>query len=397
MFSYKKFLRSIPAPLVEAYLKDRAFDVPEAFDWAQAEDQLVKSLGKIIDASEDAKRSEVISEWLEASSLASELGCRAILNSVGDDDATIDLLREMESHQQRALWTYWQREKVFAKAKELLFFDDRSQRQETKRMRIPAGLPVSTEDADLQALADDVRKFYRKKEGCGDSCDIEITPRHQEGSLQFTIYVQGLANNQPEFTEGRVRRRRSDPAIALALVYHPKEGLIETAVRGGKPYHQMLQDKFKEHLLKVDIDAELLLPEKFKLQNLKFGVALPGAGAHGIDQVRLKNLVLYATDGSGGTVTIEAPGKDATFSAERLAADWFSDRNPLHAQFIIVRAAIALHLIPLADGTVPTPVAVEFRRDGTINWGKISEQHRLVVEHLLVQWGLVDSPLDAAA
>lgn len=392
MFSYKRFLRAVPAELLRDYVAERQFEVKDGFDWDAPEHLFIRFLAAEIDSGDPEWRSALISDLQEASDLADEPGYRAILNACPNDFSLVPVLKDMDTFEQRALWVYWKHPDIFDKAQELRFFDDNATKQETKRTKLNVAEPMSLADPDIEALANSVAAFYRKHEGSGAHCEIETVHRHVEGSMQLTLYIQGLANHRPEFEKGKVQRRRRHPAMELALVYNDETSVVETAVRGGKKYHEMLLGNFIQHLLKSEVKPEALLPQTFKLGNLRYGIIISDGAKYGIQQVRLKKLVLVALDGSGGTQTIEASAKDITQSAERLAARWFRERDPLKGHFAIVQATIAIHFIPPAQGRKRRPLYIEFRRNGTIKWDKINERERAMVESFLVEWGLVDAP-----
>lgn len=393
MFNYKKFLRTVPARVLREYLGERQFLIPHDFDWSAPEDACVKALAAVIDGGDLEWRSALISDLQEAADLADEAGYRAILNACPAYASLVPVLKDMETFEQRALWIFWKHPEVFDKAQEIRFFDDNAIKQETKRTKLNGALPMSLVASDIQALANAVAAFYRQHEGSGDHCEIEIVHRHLEGSVQLTLYIEGLANNRPEFETGKLRRRRSHPAMELALVYNDTTTIVETAVRGGKKYHERLLNGFIRCLLKTVVRPQALRPQTFKLVNLKRGVTVSDGLKYGIQRVRLKKLVLLALDGSGGTLTFNAPAKDITQSAEMLAARWFQERDPLKGLFVIVQATIAIHFIPPTQGRKRRPLYIEFRRNSTIKWDKIDERERAMVEAFLVEWDLVEAPV----
>jgi hypothetical protein len=399
MFNYKRFLRALPAAAIREHLHERSFQLPHDFDWDAGELTLVRALAAHIDEAPAELRAELIADWQEAGDLGDEPGCRAIQNACPAGASLAPSLKQMSSYEERALWVLREHRAVFRKALEIRFFDDNAIKLETRRTKLNTNRALSLAPADLRSLADAVAAFYRKHEGSGDHCVVEVTHRHTEGSVQLTLYLEGLADSRAEFEDGHLQRRRAHPAMELALVHDAKRGIVETAVRGGKKYHDMLLATFVEHLLKADVDTEALQPQRFDMSRLRRGVAARNAVALGIQAIRLKRLVLAPPSGDGGLLTIDATANPLAPSAEKLAEQWFPNANPLRRGFQILQATVAIHFVAPDEGRPRRPIYIEFRRNGTIKWDKIGEHEREMVLGFMAEWGMVseDAPLAEAA
>jgi hypothetical protein len=397
MFNHKKFLRAVPAATLRSYFTAIAFPVPSDLDWDASENELLKSLGAVIDDAEPESRTRLLGDLQEANDLADEAGFRAILNACPASLRLVSAMQHMASFAERALWALWHHPAVFAKAQEIRFFDDNARKADTRRTRLSKRRPMSLAPADHDALARAVAAFYRQHEGSGDHCVVEVAKRHAEGLTQLTLYIEGLADSRPEFEDGTLTRRRSRPAMELALVYDAARGIVETAVRGGKKYHDMLLAAFVEHLLKVEVTTEPLLPQTFDLARLRRGVAVKDAARYGIERVRLKRLVFGSIEDVGATLVIESPARPDAPAADDLADRWFADTSPMFGPFQILQATIAIHFVAPDLGRPRRPLYLEFRRNGTIKWDKVSESERAMVETFVVEWGLVADELPPLA
>jgi hypothetical protein len=85
-------------------------------------------------------------------------------------------------------------------------------------------------------------------------------------------------------------------------------------------------------------------------------------------------------------------GRGQRQSVETQISQVFSQENPLFRNMLVVAAQISLHFFPVAGKRNRRTLVLEFGRRGQSNLDKLEEEDRCLVEPLLVEWGLVDTP-----
>lgn len=392
--SYRSFLRNIPTPssLLQAFLARRDFDPGADFDWNAEEPRVARRLAdRIAEYEPAAVRDRIIADLGRIALLADPAGSRQMRTVCGDEDGITTSFAQLETPEERALWLHEHREDKFEEALEARFFDEQSIKASTTRHDLKVKQAVDRSPEAREALETAIAAFYRKKHGSGQACEVEIIDRHLEGTVQVTVYVQDLSNHRTEFDAGRLRRRRSFPAIELALNYSPKTGCADTAAKGGQEFHTLLATAFAQHLLHHRVDPERIRPKTYKLGNLIYGVSLRGPGPAGLKYVRLKSLTFWDPD-SGLKSEFTTTGRDNAQSVEQQVAVVFSEDNPLTRSFVVIAAQISLHFYPQAGKRRGRTLNLQFGRQGRSNLDRLEEADRVMIEPLLADWGLVDAP-----
>lgn len=392
MFSFKHFVRTVPARTLRPFLESRQFAAVGQIDWSAEESELAKAVIAAIESADPATHDHIVSDMQEASQLADEAGERAIRNVSPAGANVVPLFAALDNAAERALALYYTQPNVFEDALEVRFFDDRSGNPSAKRFDLKHKGSVSRAAKDCRALAAEIAAFYREKEGCGNSCEVEILDRRLEGAVQVTVYVEDLANSRPEFEHGALKRRRSHPAKEVALVYTPATGIADTVARGGPEYHDELVVAFAKHLLGVTIKPDTVKPQIYKLLALKKGVAVPNQAKYGIDSIRLKSLTFVPLDGAGGYLSIEAPGRGGGLCASEWLDRYLPTDNPMRQPFTIVQAAIAVRFLPEDGKKRARSLTLKFTRSGLSNLQQFSEADRSMLQGFMVHWGLIDGP-----
>lgn len=392
MFSYKQFVRMVPAQTLRQFLESRQFTAAAKLDWSVDEADVAKAVVGLIEVAEPEERDRLISDMHEASRLADGIGDRAIRNVCRANSRIVEALAASENPAERALWLYVAHPDVFDDALEARYFDDRASLPSAKRFDLKHIGNVDRSDVARNALAGEISAFFRKREGCGKSVVVEVLDRWLEDAIQVTVYVEDLANNRPEFDHGMLKRRRSHPAKELALVYFYKTGFAETVASGGQDYHDKLATLFAKHMLGITMKPEAVKAETYKLGNLKNGVSVFDQAALGIESLRMKSLTFMPLDGGGGFLTIDAPGKDIHATADGWAAKYLPHDNPLKGAFAIVQAAIGVHFFPEAGRKRRRSLTLKFTKRGMSNLQRFGERERKMLYRFMVEWGLVAQP-----
>jgi len=275
--SYRNFLRNLPiqSELLQGFLAQRGFDAGADFDWQTEEPKVARRLAdRIAGYQPAAVRDQVIADLGRIGQLADAAGSRQMRTVCGDQAVFTEAFTTLETPEERALWLHENDLVKFEEALEARFFDEQSIKASATRHDLKVKRLLDRSPEARQALESAIAAFYRKRHGSGQSCEVEIIDRHLEGTVQLTVYVQDLSNHRVEFDQGRLRRRRSFPAIELALNYSPHTGCADTVAKGGRDFHTVLAAVFAEHLLHHRVEPERIRPRTYPLGHLVHGVAL---------------------------------------------------------------------------------------------------------------------------
>ena len=191
----------------------------------------------------------------------------------------------------------------------------------------------------------------------------EIIDRNKDGTVQVTLFVEGLASNAVGFDQGGLYRRPQRPAIQAAVVYCGRTGTIETVAKGGKPVHEELRKLFAQQLLRIDPRFDAIRPRRFRLGTLAGRPTLPTDPADGIEIARVRRLKLLPTSNRPGALVIEGPSDRPDVSAQGLSAHWFQNWDPVDRGFHIVHATISIHF-RVIEGRQPRTIHLELGSAG---------------------------------
>jgi hypothetical protein len=273
-FSYRQFLRDLPAPISHTYFSSiPAFPV-DSIDWALPQNKLAKSLSSAIEQLSMTESSPILGLFQRIKALACEKGMHAIFNASSDKQQIIDLFHQSTNDIDRAFRFYLANSAGFESAEEILYFDFRAEGMLSKHFHAPIHLTVNEALESLRLFEQSASHFFLKKEGTGRHCFAEITQRHTDDSVQLTLYTEALPSQVMEFGDQGLERRPSRPAKEFAIVYRPNQGRIETVVTGGVLVHQKMGELFCEFLLGIKPELHPLRPNKFELNQLVNGLDL---------------------------------------------------------------------------------------------------------------------------
>ena len=387
-FSYRHFLRQVPAHTMRDFLDSRGVQFQQEIDWRAEEAKLAEHLAAAIDALDDEVGAEIIAAFERAYHMSDERGYTALLNATPDQVGLAKRLAELENGQDRSLRVLTDDEALFRAAEEIRYFDYYIERSQGRRFQARAGLALDRGDDALNRFGSTVGTWFRARDGSGQAFHAEVIDRYANGSVQVTLYVEDLPSNRPEFDKRRLKRRASRPAKEAAVVYVPATGCLETVGKGGKPVHEALRDIFAEHMLGIPRGGELILAQEFNLQRLLEDRLLPVERADGVIKARVRRLKLEAPGKGQGSIMIDTPPWEDAPSAHAFAKTWLAGANPIKAGFEVVYAAISLHFEPL-PGRRPKALHVALSKSGACNVRDFRQKDRELVERYLREWRII--------
>ena len=387
-FTYRHFLRQVPAHTIRDFLVSRGVDVDEAVDWQAEEPRIAQQLAEAIDALDDDAGAEIIADFERAYLMSDERGYAALLNATPDQAGLAQRLAELENGQERALRVLIDDQDLFRAAEEIRYFDYYIDRSQGRRFQVEAGLALDRADDALQRFGSAMSSWFRKRDGSGQAFFAEVIDRYGNGSIQVTLYVEDLPSNRPEFEKRQLKRRASRPAKEAAVVYVPATGCVETVAKGGKPVHEALRDIFGEHMLGIPPGGDLILTQEFNLQSLLTERVLPVNRADGVIKARVRRLKLEAPRKGQGAILIDTPPWEDAPSAHAFAKTWLGSSNPITQGFEVVHATISLHF-EAPPGKRPKALHIELAKRNTTNIKDFRRSDRELVERYLRHWQII--------
>lgn len=245
-FNYRHFLRQIPKERLKNYFDPLHIDMDIA-NWNRDDRQIGALLAEIIKRMPSEISAPILSDFQRINALSDEKGINAIFNASDDALALGTIFRSLENNLDRAFWLLIHDLSVFKAAEEIRYFDYRAEGQYASQYLTDPDLHISDEADDIGAFERSVSEFFLKKDGSGKNCVTEVIRRYTDNSVQVTIYTEALPNNVAEFGNNGLERRTSRPVIEFVIVYRP-EGIIETVVKGGRPVHEAMRERFARHM-----------------------------------------------------------------------------------------------------------------------------------------------------
>jgi hypothetical protein len=94
-FSYRHFLRQVPAQTIRDFLEARGVSFERDIDWQVEEPKIAGQLTEAIDALDEDMGAEIIADF--------ERGYTALLNATPDREGLAERLAELENGQERSL------------------------------------------------------------------------------------------------------------------------------------------------------------------------------------------------------------------------------------------------------------------------------------------------------
>ena len=389
-FSFRHFLRQTPSDASKAFFDSRGAQFGDAVDWRAAEHVIARQIAEAMDRMSGEQVAPLISGLERAHALSDEHGIRALVNAADDPEAMLAAFDDAENDQERTLRVLVGSPKVFERAEDIRYFDYRVEGSYGRRFRAQHDATVSREPADLEQFQCAVGAYFRGVDGSGRSCVAEVIDRNADGTVQVTVFVEGLASNAVGFDQRGLYRRPQRPAIQAAVVYCGRTGTIETVAKGGKPVHEELRKLFAQQLLCIDPRFDLIQPRRFRLERLASRPTLPTNPEDGIERARVRRLKLLPTSNRPGAIVIEAPSDRPDVSAQGLSAHWFQNWDPVQRGFHIVHATISIHFRAI-HGRKPRTIHLELSSVGSSNLRRFKQDDRILIEKYLVEWRLVDS------
>ena len=337
IFNPDHFLRHIAPAVLQTFAGSHRLGVHLSIDWTLPEPAIYKAVSDAIPAlqarlaqdpvlttTEKIQLEEDLFSWNEdlrrAHIIGTAEGAREFALALATDPVAIEKLQSLDPREQ-ALWVLAEHENLFRDIELHLAFRAKTHGRYWKVHQILPNLVPNIDVISLQAFKQEVAALYQKTGG-GMGAHIEVSHRGADGSIQFTLYVEGPITAIAQFCEHDFKRIATRVALETALVYHPKSGVVETVVKGGAKNHAAVLTLFAKHLAKTELKPEVITPSRFKLSVLNDGLLAPKEdwSLQGIEKVRLRRAKFTPADQRTSAIQIEAspePNRDDAICVAR--------------------------------------------------------------------------------
>lgn len=308
-YSVPHFFRQVPNALLKRYFANH--DLFGDVDFEKMSETKPDALLEAWDALPDEKRTAIEPHFRQIFDLACGKGFLAIRDEAQhhlrdkpeEFSAFFERLAAMGSHYERAMVTfldhaaYWPGAVHFCHADSLSFW--------RKRRNLPARA-AAIDLPSRAALSAEIGSWFRKAEGRGRNCRVELLRRDQRD--YFFVFPEDFANESIEWVANDFARRPHNPAFEVVFVWSASDGSLDFNYRGTPKAKVALQTIFVRNVLKLDKlppdDGDEAIYDLNRLKRREFQFAY-GADS-GIQSVCVRKLRLTSTVRKGDRISLEA-------------------------------------------------------------------------------------------
>jgi hypothetical protein len=415
VFNDRHFMRHISMPTLREFTQQHQINPRLSINWEATADTLHALIGQNLDQLEEAL-SQGGMEAEERKALEHDLmlwhddlrrahcmsNAQALqeFRSICAGDPMALTAFENRTEREIALWMLAFRDKAFRDAELHLAFQAKSNGKFWKKHLIPAGLKLSNEREKLDQFCDEVTKLY-KKVGAGKSSHVEVSERAKDESVQVTIYVEGPVTAIAHFEQSNFTRVTTRIALETALVYHPKQGIVESIVKGGAKNHAAVLQLFGEHVLGQKIEPEEIEKKSFRLNALRDGMLEPVVdwSALGVEKVRLRRARFTPIGRAGVAVQVEATPEMDKPDAIQEALALLKVSSYFEAEYAMASATLIVYMKPDAKGK-HAHFSFGVQSSGSSTIKNLSERNQAIAQSVLKALDVIeveDAPGDFEA
>ena len=325
-----------------------------------------------------------------AHDVASDEGIREIQLTLASDTQALIALEGLDPKEQ-ALWLLTHREQAFRDVELRLAFAAKVNGRYWKVHKILPNLIPTADPASLQAFCKSVCALYQQS-GAGLGSHIEVSKREFDGSVQFTLYVEGPVKAIAQFCEHDFKRIAVRVALETALVYHPATGVVETVVKGGVKNHATVLKLFALHVAQTELLPEAIEPKKFKLNAISDRMLAPSQdwSVHGIEKVRLRRAKFTPANCKDSTIQVEVSAEKNCDDAIIVAREKLKAVNSFNGEFNMDRATLTVYTQDVASQRFGQ-FSFDLYASGSSTIKNLSQRNQFLANQVLCALGVVES------
>ena len=409
IFTLAHFLRHVSVPRLQAFTQAHPIAEHLRFDWQQSPEAIPGRLNAAVaellatakgQSSEDEAASvcHAVFLWQDdlrrVHLLSNEAAGFEFRVGLSDDPQALATIGQWDTRDQ-ALWVFHERPQLFRDVELHLAFQAKANGRSWKKHRIEPGLCLTADRSQLENFSHEVAKLYEKA-GAGKSTHIEQSVCASDGSIQYTIYVEGPVTALSHFTEQRFHRLTTRIALETALVYQPETGDIESVVKGGAKNHKAVLQLFSKYLAGREIAPQRIGKARYSLNELRSGVAMhDDLSPLGVDRVRLRRAQLRPRTNTASAIRIEASPEQDQDDALELARKKLHVDHLFEAEYDLDAVCILVYLAS-NDGHRAKRFSFEVYSAGSSTIKNLSEKNQPIAQAVLKSLQLAE-PEEALA
>ena len=303
------------------------------------------------------------------------------LNSFGEQKSLLD----------KALWAYLETRDAFDEAAIFARAESLRNGQFANRWNSLPPKKIKLTDAMREALQEEIRTYYWKKELRGEVCRVHHYPR-ANGAEFFFAYLPDWPDKRLVFdSDGNLTPREESYTFTNVFIYLPDEGAIEMIAKGGKKVHLSLRKAFCKTVLDIDVDDDEPIRATYQLEHLldpKFAFSTEDDDR--IAVVRLRRMRLVPMMGAPAIEYVEPK-----FLEDASHADVVSAINALLGAYELNRSLVnvtqvSIQLQFLGDGRrKPKTMTFNVSCPTSCDLKSKPDDVRVVGERCIKRWGIL--------
>jgi hypothetical protein len=347
-FSPITFFQRTPNALLGRYFQEKHGVLAEiAFDELEENGQTAEAIFQAFSTLPEPQQAQIEAECQNIESMAHQAGVTALIDEATDFHKNAgfpEAINQQDSFHGKVMWTFLEHPNYWAGATSNLYAENIPDASWNRRNDLPH-LPPHVEPEDTDRLADALSHYFRKKEGRGRHCRVDV---YRKGNKEnFFAHLSDFGQADPEWEGNNLNPRARLPSFEIIFVYTQSEGSLDIHAPGNTKYLEDLQHVFAESILKLgELDEYTKDNQVYRLDRLgnrEFEFKKPENS--GIQSAVIKRLRLSLIGGGKRKVSVEADPKNNP----KAVYDLIDKLNP--PPFHVTQAEIKVTFLAPLPGT----------------------------------------------
>ena len=380
-YSPKQFIRQVPNVLLKAFF-DRRQELADV-EWDELGEMDADPVFEAWQALPETNRNDV-ERWFRAiADLATAEGQQTLIEEgqFHGVDLTVPL-GQLKGLHEKAFWVHLNHERIFTSAGRLNRADHLNGRY-WRRRALPAKKP-DVSHPTRKLLEDAISEYYRKHQGRGEHCKVEVYLRREKIHYLFA-YPADYADTVIIYTDsGSLERQLQKAAFEVIFAYNEVTGTLDLFVQGDKKIRRDMEEIFARLILKEELPEEDPEENPFELNGLRSrDFDFPTDPEDGVQEVRVKSLRLSLVGPGFGRITLESDARTRRGDIYDLM-DKALNHNRLSVE--TVNVTLATMQVTFATSGRPKPITFQISYPDSCNL-KDKPEH-LKIKDYLKRWGI---------
>lgn len=252
-FDLRKQLKLHDNTLLQRLFADQ--EEMASVDWDGLKKHEIDPIAEAWEAMPDARRRHFQVILQDVNELSDPRGQKVLIEELEwQSPEKMPAFQDCVSPADKALWAYFESRHAFDSAAIFARAEAMRGGQYSNRWNCLPTDPLTVTEVMTNALQNEVRDYYWKKELRGQVCRVHHYSR-AGGAEFFFAYLPDWPDKLLVFDEdGNLTPREESYTFNNVFVYVPSEGAIELIARGGKPVQKELRKAFCRSVLGIEVD-----------------------------------------------------------------------------------------------------------------------------------------------